>query len=211
MEPYIAQITMFAGNFAPRGWAFCNGQLMAIASNTALFSLIGTTYGGDGRTTMGLPDLRGRVPIHAGSGPGLSTKRLGQRAGLEQEELKIVNMPNHTHVATPTTKVTVSEGAANVSLKASSKAGTLATPVKDSSLAAASAVRGEKTQALIYNQEEPNVTLFASETTVKGITATAETKVENSSIGGNQPFSLMQPYLTVNYIIALQGIFPSRN
>lgn len=78
-EPFIAQITMFGGNFAPRGWAFCDGQLMSISSNTALFSLLGTTYGGDGRTTFALPDLRGRVPMHPGSGPGLTPRQLGQK------------------------------------------------------------------------------------------------------------------------------------
>ncbi|MBN2011414.1 tail fiber protein [candidate division KSB1 bacterium] len=83
LEPYIGEITMFAGTFAPRGWAFCEGQLMSIAQYTALFSLVGTTYGGDGRTTFALPDLRGRAPIHQGQGPGLSNRRLGQQGGSE--------------------------------------------------------------------------------------------------------------------------------
>lgn len=88
---------MFAGNFAPRGWAFCDGQLLAVSQNDALFSLFGTIYGGDGRTTFGLPDMRGRIPIHAGSGPGLSPRPLGSKAGSEQETLTVNQLPSHTH------------------------------------------------------------------------------------------------------------------
>ncbi|MEO1370355.1 MAG: tail fiber protein, partial [Acidobacteriota bacterium] len=84
-EPFVGEVRMFAGNFAPRGWAFCDGQLLAVSQNDALFSLLGTIYGGDGRTTFGLPDLRGRIPIHAGSGPGLSPRRLGAKSGSENE------------------------------------------------------------------------------------------------------------------------------
>lgn len=99
MEPFIGQIIMFAGTFAPRGWAFCNGQLLPISQNTALFSILGTTYGGDGRTTFGLPDLRGRVPMHFGSGPGLTPRSLGQKAGTEEITLGIDQIPSHNHVA----------------------------------------------------------------------------------------------------------------
>jgi microcystin-dependent protein len=88
---------MFAGNFAPRGWAFCDGQLLAVADNDALFSLLGTIYGGDGRTTFGLPDLRGRIPIHAGSGPGLSPRNLGSKAGDEAVAVTSGQLPGHTH------------------------------------------------------------------------------------------------------------------
>lgn len=96
-EPFVGEIRMFAGNFAPRGWAFCDGQLLAVSQNDALFSLLGTIYGGDGRTTFGLPDLRGRVPIHAGSGPGLSPRRLGAKAGSEKETLTVNQLPSHRH------------------------------------------------------------------------------------------------------------------
>jgi microcystin-dependent protein len=96
-EPFVGEIRMFAGNFAPRGWSFCNGQLMAISQNSALFSLIGTIYGGDGRTTFALPDLRGRVPLHAGEAPGLSHYALGQRGGAEQVALSVEHLPNHNH------------------------------------------------------------------------------------------------------------------
>lgn len=96
-EPFVGEIRMFAGNFAPRGWAFCDGQLLAVSQNDALFSLLGTIYGGDGRTTFGLPDLRGRIPIHAGHGPGLSERRLGSKGGAEKETLTVNQIPSHTH------------------------------------------------------------------------------------------------------------------
>lgn len=97
-EPFVGEIRMFAGNFAPRGWAFCDGQLLAVSSNDALFSLLGTIYGGDGRTTFGLPDLRGRIPIHMGTGPGLSNRRLGAKLGTEQETLTLSQLPSHNHL-----------------------------------------------------------------------------------------------------------------
>ena len=97
MEPFIGQIIMFGGNFAPRGWAFCDGQLLAISQNTALFSILGTTYGGDGRTTFGLPGLRGRVAMHPGSGPGLTSKSLGQKGGTETNTMNVNQLPAHNH------------------------------------------------------------------------------------------------------------------
>jgi len=96
-EPFIAEIRIFAGTFAPRGWAFCSGQLLPIAQNTALFSILGTTYGGDGRTTFGLPDLRGRAPMHPGNGPGLTPRRLGEKSGESSVALNPNQMPQHTH------------------------------------------------------------------------------------------------------------------
>lgn len=99
MDPFIGEIIMFAGNFAPRGWALCHGQLLAISSNEALFSILGTTYGGDGRTTFALPDLRGRAPVCQGNGPGLHTVTLGQRKGIEDQYLNTNTMPSHNHVA----------------------------------------------------------------------------------------------------------------
>jgi len=109
-EPFIAEIIMFGGNFAPRGWAFCEGQLLPINQYQALFSILGTTYGGDGRTTFGLPDLRGRVPMHPGTGPGLTTYRLGQKAGVEQVALTTNQIPSHTHTATAAVNATDNSG-----------------------------------------------------------------------------------------------------
>lgn len=96
-EPFVGEIRMFAGNFAPRGWAFCDGQLLAVSQNDALFSLLGTIYGGDGRTTFGLPDCRGRIPLHAGHGPGLSQRRLGAKGGAEKVTVTTNQLPSHTH------------------------------------------------------------------------------------------------------------------
>lgn len=100
MEPFLGQLMLFGGNFAPRGWALCDGQLLPISSNSALFSILGTTYGGDGRTTFALPDLRGRAPIHQGHGPGLSDYRLGLKTGQENVTLTVANLPNHNHSVT---------------------------------------------------------------------------------------------------------------
>lgn len=97
-DPTLGEIAMFAGNFAPKGWAFCDGQLLPISQNTALFSILGTTYGGNGQTTFALPDLRGRVPVHVGTGPGLSSYILGQKGGAERITLSVTNIPSHTHV-----------------------------------------------------------------------------------------------------------------
>ena len=96
-EPFIAEVRIFAGNFAPRGWAFCDGQLLPISPNTALFSLLGTTYGGNGQTTFGLPNLRGRAPMHPGQGPGLTPRSLGEQGGASTETLIQVELPSHTH------------------------------------------------------------------------------------------------------------------
>lgn len=128
-EPFVGEIRMFAGNFAPRGWAFCDGQLLAVSQNDALFSLLGTIYGGDGRTTFGLPDLRGRIPIHAGHGPGLSERRLGSKGGAEKETLTVNQLPSHTHPwqasttiadeSAPSANVTAQPSAVNLYFSAS--------------------------------------------------------------------------------------------
>lgn len=171
-EPFIGQIILFAGNFAPRGWAFCHGQLLSIASNTALFSILGTTYGGDGRTTFALPDLRGRVPVSEGSGPGLSDWRLGQTGGSEQITLSAANLPAHTH--TVTTRMDASPG-------------TTSTP-------ATGMVPAE-----------------SSEDNYGPGTTPIDTVHTSSSVGSGTPVNNIQPTLALNYIIALQGIFPSRS
>lgn len=112
-EPYVGEIRMFAGNFAPRGWSFCDGQLMAVSQNDALFSLLGTVYGGDGRTTFGLPDFRGRIPVHAGIGPGLSPRRLGAKGGEERVTLTPNQIPSHRHTAFATDANASSSSPAN--------------------------------------------------------------------------------------------------
>lgn len=167
-EPFLAQIMLFGGNFAPRGWAFCSGQLLPIAQNTALFSLLGTTFGGNGQTTFALPDLRGRVPVHPGQGPGLSNVLLGEVGGSETRVLGVGQLPSHSHGAG------VTQGA-QASTRPSGmvpSAGGAYAPTPDSSTFNPAFIR---------------------------------------PAGGGQPFDIRQPYLGVNYIIALQGIFPSRN
>jgi microcystin-dependent protein len=174
-EPFIGEIRMFGGNFAPRGWAFCDGQLLPIAQNTALFSLLGTMYGGDGRTTFGLPDLRGRFPMHPGTGPGLSPRTQGEKDGAEQVTLTLAQIPAHTHSA---------EVAADSTIGASDQPrGAL--PARN-----ASATPGYGT--------DPNVRMDSA-------------MVRLAPAGGGQPHNNMPPFHTVNFIIALQGIFPSRN
>jgi microcystin-dependent protein len=161
---------MFAGNFAPRGWAFCDGQLLAVSQNDALFSLLGTIYGGDGRTTFGLPDLRGRIPIHAGTGPGLSERRLGSKSGTERETVTVGQLPTHSHT-----------------FQASTAAGNQSDP-SGATLASSPNVR-------IYRDVAPSVNMATS-----SLLAT----------GGSQPHDNMAPYLCVHYIIALYGVYPSR-
>jgi len=176
MDPFIGQIEAFGFNFAPRGWAQCNGQLISISQNPALFSLLGTTYGGDGRTTFGLPDLRGRVAINQGQGPGLSTYVMGQVSGSEGVTLQLPQMPSHNHVAT----------------------------FRGNGEDASSGEPGNKTLGLastnIYNANPPE----------SGQTLNAGS-IQVGVAGGNMPHNNMQPYLVVNYCIALVGIFPPRS
>ena len=171
MDPFIGQIIMFAGNFAPQGWALCDGQLLPISQNSALFAILGTTYGGDGRVSFALPDLRGRVPVHPGQGPGLSPYALGQKAGAENVTLNITQIPGHTHAFTP---------------------GCSTDPPNSNSPENAVPAPPEGVQA--YGTEA-NAAMRAG---------------SSSSTGGSQPHDNIQPYNCVNFIIALQGIFPSR-
>ena len=177
-EPFIGEIRMFAGNFAPRGWAFCDGQLLAVNQNDALFSLLGTVYGGDGRTTFGLPECRGRVPVGQGQGPGLSNRPLGQKAGQETVTLITQNIPQHNHGG---------------SLIARGVDGTTTTSA-DNMYA-----KGAAAPAAMYHPGQGR----ASSPTFMNANALRQ-------IGGSQPHSNMAESLTVNFIIALFGIYPSR-
>ena len=170
-EPFIAEIRMFAGTFNPRGWAFCDGQLLSISQNEALFSLLGTVYGGDGRTTFALPDMRGRIPLHVGTGPGLSPRALGSKGGTETEDISTSELPSHTHP-----------------MHGSTDPGTDPNP-EGNALASAPA-------ALPYFVGPQDSDMAASQ-----ITAT----------GGGGTHTNLAPFLALNYIIALFGIFPSRN
>ena len=171
METFIGQIILVGFNFAPRGFATCDGQLLSIAQNTALFSLLGTTYGGNGQTTFGLPDLRGRVPMHQGQGPGLSSRVLGEVSGSETTTLLATNLPTHTH-----------------SLNAYSETGNVGSPAG----------------ALLANSGSFDTEYRTSGTVVQ----MGGGAIGNA--GGSQPFNNMQPFLAINFVIALEGIFPSR-
>ena len=180
-DPFIAEMIHFGGNFAPRGWAFCDGQLLPISQNSALFSLLGTSFGGDGRTTFGLPDLRGRVMVHDGgsTGPGLSSVRLGEKGGSETVTLNTQQIPSHTH------------GLGLATLQG--------TPVIGDSVA----VTGNAlslTFARTYSTTAPTAVMHTD--SIAGTTDAA---------GGSQSHNNRQPYQSVNCIIALVGTFPSRN
>ena len=174
-DPFVAEIRIFPFNFPPKGWAFCDGQLLPLSQNTALFSLLGTTYGGDGKSTFALPDLQGSAPMHPGQGPGLSLYDLGELGGVESITLLSSEMPVHAH----------SVG------RALADAGNSITPV-NSVWAQAAAGRGA---AALYVDGSP----------------TGKVKVDSlSPTGGGLPHNNMQPYLTLNFCIALQGVFPQR-
>ena len=183
----LAQIMMFGGNFAPRDWAFCEGQLLAISSNAALFSLLGTAYGGDGTTNFALPDLRGRMPMHPGTGPGLSPRFLGERGGNEQTYLTIANMPSHTHAAGATP---------NLTLRVTGSGGSSDTPVGN---------------VPAVSPEDNYAAMDALGSTMQAGAVTGTIDVQNALAGGNLPFGNTPPFLSVNFIIATQGIYPSRN
>jgi microcystin-dependent protein len=178
MEPYLGEIKLFGGNFAPSGWALCNGQLLAISQYAALFSILGTTYGGNGVQTFGLPNLQGRTPIHWGTGPGLTTRVLGEIDGTENVSLLISNMPAHNHLINASTTVATQVLPTNFILAQS----------VDTAAGGAPSNFIEPTGA--------NTTL-------------ASTAV--SMAGSSLPHDNMQPYLAVSFIIALVGVFPSRN
>lgn len=189
MDPFIGQIQAFGFNFAPRTWASCDGQLLSISSNSALFSLLGTTFGGDGRTTFALPDLRGRSIVHIGHGPGLSNIKWGQRGGVESTILNQTNMPSHSHALT--------NGVANVDIYATDNPGS---QTNESDGGANGFSTGGSTPS-IY-QENPTAGDKVGGVVISGTTNLA---------GGSQPIYTRNPFLGINVCIAQFGIFPSRS
>ena len=171
-EPFLGEIDLMAFNFAPRGWAMCNGQLLSIQQNTALFSLLGTTYGGDGVQTFALPDLRGRRAVGAGQGPGLSPYVIGQSGGEEVVTLTVAQLPQHNHL-----------------------------PIGDSGIGTSATPGGgfwsSQTQVFLYNNAPLSTVAMSSQAI--------------GTTGGGQPHDNRSPFLVLNYVIALTGIFPSRN
>ena len=182
-NPFLGEIRMFAGTFAPRGFAFCNGQLLPISENDALYALIGTTYGGDGQVTFAMPDLRGRVPVNQGQGPGLSSYVIGQKAGTESVTLTLLQTPSHSHT-----------------LSATSATGNVAVPNNQTLPASPDGATPHSTASL-YVEATPN--------------AVVQNPMDPTSIspsgGSNQPHENRMPLLAFNFIIALEGVFPSRN
>lgn len=172
MDAFIGTIIMFAGNFAPRNWAFCNGQLMSISQNTALFSILGTTYGGDGIQTFALPNLQSRMPMHAGQGPGLSVRMIGETGGTESVSLTLANMPAHNH-----------------SINVKSDGGNSNSPTNNYSAA-------DNTTGAMPYASKADSTMIESAVSV---------------VGGSQPVATESPFQVINFIICLEGIFPSRN
>ncbi len=168
-EPFVGQLKAFGFTYAPRGWARCDGSLLAISQNDALFSLLGTMYGGDGRTTFGLPDLRGRVSLHTGTGPGLTPRRMGQKGGAEQVTLNVTQLPSHRHTVSGDSSEANSVSPAN---------------------------RVPATAASAIYQSTPDAPMNAN---MLGQT------------GGTRPHNNMEPYLVINWCIALVGIYPSRS
>ena len=171
-EPFLGMIATFGFTFAPRGWALCNGQLLSIAQNTALFSLLGTTYGGDGQTTFALPNLQSRLPLHFGQGPGLSSYDIGETTGVENVTLNQNTLASHNHSST--TPATAADA----------------------------------------NSVDPAVgAVLATGTSIYrvGAASVQMSPTPTSLTGGGQPFSDIQPILTINFCIALEGIYPSRN
>lgn len=180
IEPYLATVTIFAGNFAPRSWAFCDGSLQSIANNTPLFALLGTTYGGDGINTFALPDLRGRSAVGTGQGPGLPNYILGEMAGSESTTLIVSNLPAHNHVVM---SITGSPGAFDNGGNQNTPGGNIPADITN-----------RYTAANPDGQMAPTIS--------NGVSGVA---------GGSTPVSNLSPYLAMNYIIAVEGIFPSRN
>jgi microcystin-dependent protein len=169
-SPYVGEIRMFAGNFAPAGWMFCEGQLMPISENETLFNLIGTTYGGDGQETFALPDLRSRVPLHQGTSPQFGTPYLlGESGGVEEVTLTVNQMPAHSHQMLASLDIPTQSAPAN-------------------NLTGQAAIK-------MYRGGTPGVTMSALSVT---------------QVGGSQPHTNFQPYLCVNFIISLFGIFPNQ-
>lgn len=212
-EPYLGEIKMFAGNFAPRGWAFCEGQLLPISSNQGLFSLLGTMYGGDGRTTFALPDLRGRAPIGFGTGIGLTPRPLGARGGQERVILSQAEMPAHSHIITNQTAT--STGALSVvgsgTIKCSNESGNSQDPT-DAFPAKSKGVGGDK----IYTNDATKATKTMNTNAVEldaSVQGNVQVNVASDchSTGGSIAHENMQPWIGMNYIIALVGIYPSRS
>jgi microcystin-dependent protein len=202
-DPYLGEIRMVGFNFAPNGWALCQGQLLAISQNSALFSLLGTYYGGNGVSTFQLPNLQGRTPVGVGQGVGLSTINIGEIGGTENTTLTIANMPQHTHAATVTGGGTVT-GDIAIPASTSTAAQTESGVPGTTTVLGPVSVSGRS--GMLYSTSTPDTTLKPFSVSLQ---ATAPA-VQNALTGNNTPVALRNPYVGVNFCIALEGVFPSR-
>ena len=179
MEGTIGEIRMFASTFAPRNWWYCDGTILAIRSNTALFSILGTTYGGDGQTTFGLPDLRGRIAAGVGQGPGLTYMALGEKMGSESVTLNSLNLAAHVHA-----------GISSISIPVFADEGDTSDPTRN----------------VLASATNMYTNAGDTDSNLKPFSITASV----SPAGGNQPVPIMQPFMGMNYIVCLTGVFPAR-
>ncbi|TKT69906.1 tail fiber protein [Aquamicrobium sp. LC103] len=200
-EPFLGTVMIWAPNFAPRGWAYCQGQLMAISTNSALFSLLGVTYGGNGQTTFGLPNLQGRVPVGQGQSPGTTNYALGQVSGTENVTLTSAQMPSHVHPATFT-----STGLPSVSMSLNA---TTAVASNDAPQA------GQQLGDVSPNSTKIYAPAGGTQVALGGVSGELSGQVQGTVAigpsGNSLPFSVVQPFQVLNYVIALEGVFPSRN
>jgi microcystin-dependent protein len=198
MDEFIGIIKLFAGNFAPQGWAFCNGQLLSISQYSALYSILGTTYGGNGSSTFALPDLRSRVPIGGGqgAGPGLPPVDLGEIGGEVAHTLISSEMPMHTHVAGVSGNASLSVSSADATQSAATAGASIATPGSSSGRTF--------TPFFGFNTATPNTVLNNASVNTSSLT------VNNAITGGSMPHNNMQPYVGLSYIICIEGLYPTR-
>lgn len=214
MEPFLGEIKMVGFNFAPRGYAMCQGQLMSIAQNSALFSLLGTLYGGNGQSTFGLPDYRGRGPVGMGQGPGLSMIVQGEVAGTESVTLTTAQLPQHAPVAQFAGQASSGTLTITADVATTTAAAMVApTPGNTTYLSATTAKAGPTSVGFngLFTDTAPDSTKAHLGGLGGQATITPQGTVTISPVGGSQPFGIRSPYLGTNFVIATEGVFPSRN
>ncbi len=213
MEGYVGEIRYFAGNFEPMNWAFCRAQVITIQSNTALFSILGTYYGGNGTTTFGLPDLQGRVAIGTGAGPGLTPRYVGDKSGTENVSISLLNLPAHTHTAVFTPSVSGATITATLSVSSKVATDSVIGTNGSNTLGTTNVTDGSGIPANVQTyaaDAAPTVSLSGLTVSASGGSATTGT-VTTAITGTGGAISNMQPFLGLNPIICLRGYFPARN
>lgn len=200
-DPFLGEIRMVGFNYAPYGWALCQGQTLSVSQNSALFALLGTSFGGNGQTTFELPDLQSRTPVGMGQGLGLTAVQIGEEGGTENVTLTSSNMPQHTHAATVT-----GGGAVTGSIAIPATTATSGEGAAPGTSCVFGPINVSGHPGSLYSTAAPNTTLAPFNVSLQS----AAPAIQNSIAGGSLPFSLRNPYVGINFIIALQGVFPSR-